>query len=81
MTSWTAAVARRNLAPFQRCALALVLKPLIAAQAKERQKRKPVDSVRPNLAKQNDWSRDELSVLAGVSHGTMDKADGDAVQS
>ena len=65
---------RRNLTAMQRSELALHLKPIIAEKAKERQIRKPLASVPPKLAEQKD-ARDELAKLAGVSHGTLDKAE------
>lgn len=53
--------------PLQRCELALRLKTIIQAKAKERQVRKP-NFVPQNSAKQNAMeTRNELSKLAGVS--------------
>ena len=65
---------RRNLTSFQRSELALRLKPIIQAKAKERQIRKPFESVVQKSAQQKSTSlkaRDELAKLAGVSHDTI----------
>ena len=68
-------LSRRNVPPFVRCELVLPLEEELKAEAKKRQIRKPTDSVVPTLALQNNGkTRDELAQMAGVSHGTMDKA-------
>lgn len=68
-------LARRNVPDFVRCELVLPLEAELKAEAKKRQIRKPADSEVPNLAQQNNGkTRDELAQMAGVSHGTMDKA-------
>ena len=64
---------RRNLTPYQRCELALKLEPLIAAQAKKKQRDSggavPQKSAEPPLD-----TRAELAREAGVSHDTIAKA-------
>lgn len=64
---------RRNLTKFQRSELALKLKPMLAAQAKERQKRKPADFVRQNSVQQNSKTSEDIAKIAGVSRDTIDK--------
>tara|TARA_R100000951_G_C2633991_1_gene178649 strand:+ start:55 stop:1197 length:1143 start_codon:yes stop_codon:yes gene_type:complete len=63
---------RRNLSNYQRSVLALQLEEVFSKKAKENQIRKP-NSVLPTLAKQNIDTRQELSKVANVSHGTLDK--------
>jgi|GEM_PF-825891 len=69
---------RRNLTSYQRGELAIKFEPLLRAQAKGRQLRKPVNdnSVVQNSAPQNapfEKTRKQLAKLAGVSHDTIDK--------
>ena len=64
---------RRNLAPFVRAELALKLEPLIAQQAKERQREGGRIKVVQNSA-QASKTREEVARVAGVSHDTIDKA-------
>lgn len=64
--------ARRNLSSYQRSLLALQLENIISEKAKQNQKRKP-ESVLPILAEQKINTRDEVSKIAGISHGTLDK--------
>jgi len=66
---------RRNLKPFQRCELALKLKPLIATQAKEHQKLSKGRGQKGLIKKINliDTEK-ELAKIAGVSKATMNKA-------
>ena len=45
---------------------------MIQARAKERQIRKPINSVVQKSAPQNK-ARDELAKIAGVSHDTIEK--------
>ena len=52
----------------QRSELALKLKPMLAAQAKERQKRKPCDFVPQNSAEQKGETREDIAKIAGVSN-------------
>ncbi len=73
---------RRNLTPFQRAELALVAKPLLAAQAKARQietlKRGEVKPVTQKPAERDRVSREtrtHLAKLAGISHDTIQKAE------
>ncbi len=64
---------RRNLTSGQRIELGIKLEPLIAAQAKEQQIRKP-DSVLQISAKQNPIHTNvEIAKAAGVSHDTVHK--------
>ena len=65
---------RRNLSPYLRSELALKLKDVVTARAKERQIRKPTDFVRPTLAEQKP-TREELAEIANVSHGTLNKVE------
>ena len=74
-------LSRRNVSDFAKCELVLPLEPKIRAEAKKRQIRK---SVKPILAEQTEskfvkpilagQTRDQLAQLAGLSHGTFDKA-------
>ena len=67
-------LSRRNVPPFVRCELVLPLEEELKAEAKKRQgQRNDLSNIVPNLA-QSSRSRDELAQMAGVSHGTMDKA-------
>ena len=62
---------RRNLSAYQRSVLQLRIKPLLAAQAKERSGNRT--DLKPNLAAGSKQTRDELAELAGVGHTTVDK--------
>ncbi|HOI57046.1 MAG TPA: hypothetical protein PLP01_17475, partial [Phycisphaerae bacterium] len=66
---------RRNLTPYQRAELALALKPLIAAAAKERQGRRT--DLESDFGQEPDGSdtKRTLAGIAGVSHDTIAKAD------
>lgn len=64
-------LARRNLNDYSRGVLALRLKDVIAARAKENMSRGGQGL--PNLATLN--TREELASTAGVSHGTIDKVE------
>ena len=66
---------RGPLTTSQRGELVLVGEPLIAALAKEKQIRKPADSVLSTLTEQTEPinTRSTLADMAGVSHGTMHK--------
>ena len=59
---------RQNLAPFQRCELALELEPLIAARAKENQGTRTDLS---QISAESVDTREELVKAAGVSHDTI----------
>jgi len=61
-------LARRNLTPFQRAELALKLEPLIAEKAKEHERKGLQNSANPID------TREELALIAGVSHDTIWKA-------
>jgi DNA modification methylase len=64
---------RRNLSNYQRSVLALELESVFKEKAKEQQIRKP-ESVLPTLAEQKPIdTRKEISQIANVSHGTLDK--------
>ena len=68
-------LARRNVPDFVRCELVLPLEAKLKAEAKKRQIRGSGESVPPNLAEQKKGdTRDQMARMAGVSHGTMDKA-------
>ena len=64
---------RRNLNNYQRSVLALSMEELFKEKAKERQVRKPADSVRQNSDEQNiEFStKKEIGKLAKVSHDTI----------
>lgn len=67
---------RRNLNSYQRGELALKFEPLLKAEAKKNQMRKPIDgSVPQNSAEQKSEgeTRRKLGKLAGVSHDTIKK--------
>ena len=67
---------RRNLSAYDRSILALKLKPVIAAKAKEQQIRKPTDSVLQNSGEQKPIRTDkEIAKAAGVSHDTIAKVE------
>lgn len=67
---------RRNWNAFQRGEMALKLKPVLEAQAKERQARKPVKSVPEILPEQKQPdTRDVVGKMAGVSGKTIDKVE------
>lgn len=67
---------RRNLTAYDRCVLALRLKPVISEKAKEQQLRRSAGSVSQNSVKQTpiDTQR-ELAEIAGVSHDTISKVE------
>lgn len=67
-------LSRRNISPYQRSLLALKLKPLIAAKAKERQ-RDSGGAVVQKSAEPPIKTRDELATIAGVSHDTIAKVE------
>ena len=71
---WKHQESRRNLTPYHRAEIALKLKEVIAAKAKERQVRKPTDSVPQIVAEQNE-TRKELAEIAGISHTTLGKVE------
>lgn len=64
---------RRNIDKWARFDLAKQLESIESKKAKERQIRKPVDSVVPTLAQQSGKTRDKMAEMVGVSHGTYDK--------
>lgn len=66
--------ARRNLTPYQRAELALVLEPLVAAKAKERQAAGGKAKVLQNSGEPPVRTDKELAAVAGVSHDTLAKA-------
>lgn len=73
-TTWiiTNQLARRNLTAYQRAELALTLKPIVVAAAKDRQR---LSKGRGKKGAQNSAdlkrTRDELATKAGVSHDTI----------
>jgi hypothetical protein len=67
--AWQHQEGRRNLTPYQRAELALKFKPEIAAKAKVNQGNRQEKVLTPIDTKH------ELSKVAGVSHGTMYKAE------
>ena len=70
-------LSRRNVTKYQRGELALALKPLIAAEAKQRMLRGKSTDPAPNLAQGHEpgKTRERLADEAGISHGTMAKAE------
>ena len=71
-------LARRNVPDYVRCEMVLPLEEELKAEAKKRQgQRNDLKSnFPPTLAESNEQrdSRDLLATIAGVSHGTLDKA-------
>ena len=63
-------IGRRNLSAYDRCVLALKMKPGIQAKAKERMLKGKADPKQKSAE-----ARDELAKIAGVSHDTMHKAE------
>lgn len=67
---------RRNLPMYERARLALRLKPVISAKAKEQQIRKSADFVSQNSVEQKPIdTQKELAKVAGVSHDTIAKVE------
>lgn len=66
-------LARRNLTPFQKCELALRLEPIIAEEAKNRQ-REAGGTLLLNLAKAPVHTRERIAEIAGVSPYTLAKS-------
>lgn len=64
---------RRNLSAFTRAELALKLKPLIAAKAEERML--TGKAANPTQKSSEGETRQQLGVIAGVSHDTIHKAE------
>jgi len=64
---------RRNLTDVQRGRLALKYKNMLAAQAKEQQKRKPANFVCQNSDKQKMDTKKEVAKIANLSHDTIHK--------
>jgi hypothetical protein len=65
---------RRHLTPSQASMVAARARDYYDRQAKERQKRKPADSVLENLPGQKGTARDQAAKAAGVSGKTVDHA-------
>ena len=63
---------RRNLTPFQRAELALLLKPMLAEEARKRMFAGKADPVQNSA---QGKTREQLAERAGVSHDTITKAD------
>lgn len=66
---------RRNITPYTRAALALILAPLYTAQAKKRQATSTGGSAPqlvPTLAQAKGKTRDKVAKAAKLSHGTLD---------
>ena len=67
---------RRNLSAYDRSILALKLKPVIAAEAKKQQVRKPAEFVSQISVEQKPIdTQKELAKVAGVSHDTIAKVE------
>ena len=62
---------RRNLSPYQRAELALLLEPIIAAEAAERMSRGTTADPTPNWAEGE--TRDTVAQTAGVGHDTIER--------
>lgn len=65
---------RRHLTPSQKAMVAARARDMYDREAKERQKRKPADSVVENLPQQNTKARDAAGKAVGVSGKTVDFA-------
>jgi ParB family chromosome partitioning protein len=65
-------IGRRNLEAIDKVPLLERKREILAAQAKERQVRKPADSVVENLPPQTDKTRDAIAAEIGVSGKTYD---------
>lgn len=65
---------RRNLSAYDRSALALKLKPMLAEKAKEKQVQGGKEKV-PQISGKPLNTDDELAKIAGVSHDTINKAE------
>ncbi len=65
---------RRNLTPYQRAELALLLEPAIAEEAKERQQEAGKEKLPQKSVKAPLDTQKEVAKLAGVSHDTIAKA-------
>lgn len=66
------------MTPFQRAELALRLKPIVKAKAKERQLstlKQNATEVQKSAHREGEKSRDELASIAGISHDTLEKAE------
>ena len=67
---------RRNLAPYQRCKLALVAKPILSAQAKARQQEGGMEKLLQISGEAVPIRTDKkLATMASVSHDTIHKAE------
>ena len=67
---------RRNLSAYDRSVLALKLKPIMQAEAKKRQVRKPTNFVSQNSVEQKSMdTQKELAKSANVSHDTIHKVE------
>ena len=67
---------RRNLTDYQKCELVLPMEELLKAAAEKRMllgKRQLSDPL-PNLAGGQGYTRNVMAAMAGVSHGSLDKA-------
>jgi len=71
--AWQHQEYRRNLMPFQRVELALQFKPMLVAKGKELQGKR--NDISPTLDKCSHDTKKELAQIAGVSHGTLHKAE------
>ena len=71
--AWSHQEHRRNLTPFQRSEIALQFKPMLAAKGKESQGKR--NDLCPTLDKSSHNTKKELAQIAGVSHGTLNKAE------
>jgi hypothetical protein len=71
--AWSHQEHRRNLTPFQRAEIALQFKPMLAAKGKESQGKR--HDLCPTLDKSSHDTKKELAQIAGVSHGTLNKAE------
>ena len=71
--AWSHQEHRRNLTPYQRTEIALQFKPMLTAKGKESQGKR--NDFCPTLDKSSHDTKKELAKIAGVSHGTMHKAE------
>ena len=71
--AWSHQEHRRNLTPYQRTEIAIQFKPMLAAKGKESQGKR--NDLCPSLDKSSHDTKRELAQIAGVSHGTLHKAE------
>lgn len=71
--AWQHQEHRRNMTPYQRAEAALQFKPLLVAKGKNSQGQR--NDLCPTLDKGSHDTKRELAEIAGISHGTLHKAE------